>query len=1184
MAEFTHLHVHSEFSLLDGLGRINDLIARAKELGFDSLALTDHGNMYGALDFYKACKKAGIKPIIGCEVYVASRSRHDKEAKFDQERNHLLLLAENNIGYKNLLQLVTKANLEGYYYKPRVDWELLRTHSEGIICTSACLGGQIQQAILQGDMKRAREITRFYADTFGPGNFFIEIQKHNLQDEEVVNPALIAIAQEMGLPLIVTNDVHYVRSDDVEAQDVLVAIQTGKSVTDPDRFSMKETPDLYLKSTEEMAALFPEHPEAMSNTVKIAERCTVELEIGGEWELPHFPVPEGHTVDTYLKQKVYEGMQWRYGINSAQQDMLTEDQKAIIARADYELDVIAKKGYSAYFLIVSDFTVWAKNQGIAVGPGRGSAAGSIVSYCMNITGIDPMYFELPFERFLNPFRPSPPDIDMDFEDVRRDEVIRYVTEKYGVGHVAQIITFGKMEAKAAIRDVGRALGFPYADPDRLSKLIPLGASIKKAVDTVPELKELYMTNPEYRRLLDMARKIEGLTRHASVHAAGVVVAPKPMTEYCPLQREAHGDKIITQFDAHGLEDMGLLKIDFLGLRNLTIISNATKIIAKERHESIDLDHLPLDNTSAYKVLASGETTGIFQLESSGMRQYIKQLKPTTIFDLMAMVALYRPGPMNFIPQYIERKRNPSLVEYLDPRMEHILDRSFGLIVYQDDVLSIALELAGYDWGEVDKFRKAIGKKIVAEMAAQKEKFFGQIIERGMKPDAVQQLWDQIETFAGYGFNKAHAASYGYVAYVTAYLKANYPAEFMCAVLSAESGDAEKVAQAIGECERLGIAVLPPSVNHSKVSFAVEDKNIRFGLLAIKNVGEGAIEAIEAARQAGGSFSSLDELLYRVQGNQLNKRALESLIKAGAMDEIGSRAALLLVLDQVVEKVGRSKKLTSQSGLFDDLDDRPDSVAATQLPDVPEAPLLERATWEKELMGLYITANPLKQVQQQLDGRVSHTLAAITEDHVGANVTVGGMVTSLRKIYTKASNAEMAFVAISDGTATLEVIVFPKVYEQCKQCLIDDAVVVAAGRIDNKDERGLKILAETVRPVDEMGAAIHHTAQAVIRPERPKADTVASSPVIWRENALVITVPKAGRAELLQQLKRLFEAYPGHTGITLVLPNGPTGPKMMTVPMKVEVVPALLQSLQQTFDLPAGSLNNLLTLPSATAIN
>lgn len=1174
-ATFAHLHVHSEFSLLDGLGRINDLVSRAKELGFESLALTDHGNMYGAVDFYKACKKADIKPIIGCEVYVASRSRHDKEAKFDQERNHLILLAKNNTGYKNLLQLVTKANLEGYYYKPRVDWELLKLHHEGIICTSACLGGQIQQAILQGDMARAKEITKFYADTFGEGNFYMEIQNHNLKDEEVVNPALISIAQEMNLPLIVTNDVHYVRQGDVEAQDVLVAIQTGKTVNDPDRFSMKETPDLYLKSTEEMAALFPDHPEAMSNTLKIAEQCNVELAIGGEWVLPHFPVPEGHTVDSYLHQQVYEGVKWRYGFDPIQPE-LTEAQQVVKTRADYELEVIAKKGYSAYFLIVSDFTVWAKNQGIAVGPGRGSAAGSLVSYCMNITGIDPIYFELPFERFLNPLRPSPPDIDMDFEDVRRDEVIRYVTEKYGVDHVAQIITFGKMEAKAAIRDVGRALGFPYADPDRLSKLIPLNTSIKKAIDTVPELKQLYQSNPDYKRLLDMAQNIEGLIRHASVHAAGVVIAPRPMTDFCALQREAHGDKIITQLDAHGLEDMGLLKMDFLGLRNLTIVSNATKIIGKAGHQAIDLDHLPLDNMAAYKVLSSGETTGIFQLESSGMRQYIKQLKPSTIFDLMAMVALYRPGPMNFIPQYIERKRDPSKVVYLDPRMEKILDRSFGLIVYQDDVLSIALDIAGYDWGEVDKFRKAIGKKIVSEMASQKEKFFSQIIERGMDPEAVKLLWDQIETFAGYGFNKAHAASYGYVAYMTAYLKANYPAEFMCAVLTAESGDAEKIAQVIGECERLGIQVLPPSVNHSRVSFEVEGKDIRYGLLAIKNVGEGAIESMEAARLAGGAFTSLDDLLYRVQGSQLNKRALESLIKAGAMDDLGSRAALLLVLDQVIEKISRSKKANTQNGLFDSLDDHDQAVTATPLPEVEETPLLERALWEKELMGLYITANPLKQVEKQLDGKVSHTLAAINEDMVGARVTVGGMITAMRKIFTKANNSEMAFVTISDGTASLEVIVFPKTYEICRQALIADSVVVANGRVDNKDERGLKVLAETLGPADEV-AVMHSTMQAEERPAKrePLSEPeLPHSPILWSDDRLVITVPKAGRTELLQQLKRLFEAYPGSVPVTLILPNGPTGPKSMTVPMKVALAEPFIVSLQQTFHLPEGTLTQL----------
>ncbi len=1160
MADFVHLHVHSEYSMLDGLGRIPDLIARAKELGFEALALTDHGNMYGALEFYKQCKKAGIKPILGCEVYVATRSRHDKEAGFDQERNHLLLLAENLQGYKNLLQLVTKANLEGYYYKPRVDWELLQMHSEGIICTSACLGGQIQQAILKGDLTRAREVTKFYQDTFGKDNFFMEVQDHKLKDEEVVNPVLLQFAEEYKIPLIVTNDVHYVRAEDVEAQDVLVAIQIGKNVDDPSRFSMKETPDLYLKTAEEMAQVLPNHPEAMANTVKIAERCNVEIQIGGDWVLPYFPVPEGHNVDTYLREKVYEGMKWRYDVDgSIPLEELSDKDKTIRQRADYELEVIATKGYSAYFLIVSDFTVWAKDQGIAVGPGRGSAAGSLVSYCMNITGIDPIYFELPFERFLNPFRPSPPDIDMDFEDVRRDDVIRYVTEKYGVDHVAQIITFGKMEAKAAIRDVGRALGFPYADPDRLSKLIPTGNSITKAIDTVPELKELYATNPDYKRLLDMAKQLEGLIRHASVHAAGVVVAPRPMTEFSPLQREAHGEKIITQYDAHGLEDMGLLKIDFLGLRNLTIISNANKIIQKERNITVDLDNLPLDDLPAYKVLSSGETTGIFQLESSGMRQYIKQLQPSTIFDVMAMVALYRPGPMNFIPQYIERKRDPSKVVYLDPRMDKILDRSFGLIVYQDDVLSLAIDMAGYDWGEVDKFRKAIGKKIVSEMAAQKEKFFTQIIERGMAKEAVEELWLQIETFAGYGFNKAHAASYGYLAYMTAYLKANYPAEFMCAVLTAESGDSEKVAQAISECERMNIKVLPPNISYSSYSFKVEDGNVRFGLTAIKNVGEGPVSAIENARLANGEFSSLDDLVSRATGGSLNKRALESLIKAGALDDMGPRSALLAILDSVIEKVSKGRGSANQGSLFDTLEDNSSTkVAATPLPSIDEASLLERAAWEKELMGLYITSNPLKKVEKDLYGKVTHTLGAIDDEVVGQVVTAGGMITKMRKIYTKASNAEMAFVSISDGTAELEIVIFPKTYEVCKQYLIEDAIVVVNGRVDNKDERGIKILAESLIDSQDVAHALHSTQAATLK-----------TPLVMSDQHIIISIPAMGQAALLQDLRKIIDSHPGGTEVSLVLPGGSGNQRTMKLPMKVDGRSAeLQQQLSSLLGLPA----------------
>lgn len=1153
MAKFAHLHVHSEYSLLDGLGKIPDLIARAKELGHEHLALTDHGNMYGALEFYKQCNKAGIKPIIGCEVYVASRSRHDKEVRFDQERNHLILLAENNAGYQNLLQLVTKANLEGYYYKPRVDWEILKMHSEGIICMSACLGGQIQQAILQDDIKRAREVTEFYLDCFGRGNFFMEIQNHNLDDEKKVNPMLIKFAEEYDIPLVLTNDVHYVRKDDVEAQDVLVAIQTGKTVDDPTRFSMRDMPTLYMKSTEEMAQLFPDHPEAMENTLKIAERCNVEIKLGGDWIWPYFPVPEGDTVDTHLRNLVYEGMKWRYGVDAAiDLEQLPDEHKIIRARVDYELDVIAKKGYSAYFLIVSDFTVWAKNQGIGVGPGRGSAAGSIVSYCMNITGIDPIFFDLPFERFLNPFRPSPPDIDMDFEDVRRDEVLKYVTDKYGADHVAQIITFGRMESRGAIRDVGRALGFPYADPDKIAKLIPQGMPIKKAIDSVHELKQMYTTNASYKRLMDFAMKIEGMVRHSSVHAAGVVIAPRPMSEFTPLQREAKGERITTQFDMHGVEEIGLLKMDFLGLRNLAIISNAVKTVKQVRNEEVDLDHLSLDNVPAYKMLASGETTGIFQLESAGMRKYIRELKPTTIFDVAAMVALYRPGPMNFIPQYIERKRDASKVVYLDPRLDKILDKSLGLIVYQDDVLAIAIEMAGYDWGEVDKFRKAIGKKILSEMAAQKEKFYKQIIERGMEPKVVDELWHQIETFAGYGFNKAHAASYGYVAYVTAYLKANYPSEFMCAVLTAESGDAEKVAQAIQECERINIKVLPPNVNFSGRSFQVEGENVRFGLVGIKNVGDGPIAAIEQARAEGGPFTSLDDFVSRTKGS-VNKRAIESLIKAGAMDEFGSRQALLTVMDAVVEKFSRSRGNENQTGLFDMLEEPQTLVAATTLPEVEEASLMERAGWEKELMGLYITANPLKKVGKDLDGKVTHTLAAISNDMVGMRVTVGGMVTALRKIFTKANNSEMAFVTINDGTAEQEIIVFPKTYEACRACLLDEAVLVVSGKVDNKDDRGLKVLADTIELADDVTMDMY-TTQGFVAP------TVQES----EENGLVITVPKDGRAALLQQLKSVIESNPGDTAITLVLPNGPSGPKTMLLPIKVDANSAVIQKITSIF--------------------
>ena len=824
-SDFIHLHTHSEFSLLDGLGKLDHLIERARSFGMDALALTDHGAMYGAFKFYLKAKAAGIKPIIGVETYVARRSRFDKEGKIDTDPYHLILLAKNETGYKNLMSLVTVAHLEGFYYKPRIDWESLVKHHEGIIALSACLQGQLASLLREGKNDEAKKTAHAYSELFGPDHYYIELQKHPhipLQDE--INGKLIELSRLLGIPLVATNDIHYVDPSDAEAQEILLCVQTQHTMLEKDRpLSMIESPDFYMRSPDEMKGLFIQYPDAIKNTRKIADMCDLTLSVG-KWILPRYPLEQSETPAGILHEFVNEHKKKKYPI------LTPEIQK----RIDYELDIINTKGYSTYFLIVSDFVNWAKNHGIAVGPGRGSAAGSVVSYILGITGINPLFFNLPFERFLNPSRPSPPDIDLDFADDRRDEVIAYVTEKYGADKVAQIITFGTMEARGAVRDAGRALGMPYSKPDRIARMIPLGfqggpMTIDKALQQSAELALAYQSEPETKKLLDVARKLEGVARHASVHAAGVVIADKPIVEYTPLQRESRGDRVVTQYDMYtvGEDGVGLLKMDFLGLRNLTIMSQTLSFIRNTKQKDIDLQNIPLDDKKTYHMLAIGETTGVFQLESSGMRRYIKELKPTNIFDLMAMVALFRPGPMQVIPEFIRRKHDRSLITYPDTRLEDVLKQSYGIIAYQDDVLLTAITLAGYTWGDADKLRKAVGKKIPTEMKKQKEKFIKGCVTNGLTGSKAEMIFNLIEPFAGYGFNKAHAACYAMIAYETAYLKANFPVEYMTAVLTAESrantGPTrdEKMSTVITECRRMDIELLPPEINTSQVEFTIE---------------------------------------------------------------------------------------------------------------------------------------------------------------------------------------------------------------------------------------------------------------------------------------------------------------------------------------------------------------------------
>lgn len=1068
MGDFVHLHTHSEYSLLDGLGKLPDLISKAKEFGMKSLAITDHGAMYGSFKFYMKAKAAGINPILGVETYVARRSRHDKEAKIDTDPYHLLLLAKNDVGYRNLMKIVTKAHLEGYYYKPRCDWELLKEYHEGVICTSACVQGQVASLLREEKDNEAERVASQYAELFGPGNYYIEIQRHpSIPFIEPLNQKLIKLARKLGLPLIATNDIHYVNAEDAYAQEILLCVQTQKTILDKDRpLSMLNCPDFYMRSPDEMKQLFLDVPESIENSLRIAEQCNIELPVG-KWILPKFPIPKEFTPESYLIKIIEERIPGKY-------PHFTEDMRK---RLNYELDIINKKGYTNYFLIVADFVNWAKDNAIAVGPGRGSAAGSMVTFILNITGVDPLYFNLPFERFLNPYRPSAPDIDLDFADDRREEVIQYVTQRYGEDKVASIITFGTMEARGAVRDAGRALGMTYAQTDRLAKMIPPGVqghsmSILKAIELSPELKLASQSEEDTKKLIQVAQRLEGVSRHASVHAAGIVISDKDLTDYVPLQRESKGDRIITQYDMYtvGEDGVGLLKMDFLGLRNLTIMSQTLKFIKETKNIDIDIGKIPLDDTKTYAMLASGETTGIFQLESAGMRRYIKELKPTAIFDLMAMVALYRPGPMAVIPEFIARKHDPSKITYPDPRLQDVLKTSYGIICYQDDVLLTSIALAGYTWEDADKLRKAVGKKIQSEMVKQREKFIDGCVKNGLTKQKAEDIFGLIEPFAGYGFNKAHAACYAMIAYQTAYLKSNYTVEFMTAVLTAESrantGETrdEKISMIIEECRRMGIGLLPPDLNKSDIEFSIQDGKVRFGLTAIKNVGQAAIDTMLEARNVDGPFASLSDFIRRVDLSKVNRKTLESLIRAGAMDAFGSRAKLLSGVTSILEVAHRQKKNVAhgQVGLFDDEPDETPSLS-DMFPDIPELPQDQILAAEKELLGFYFSAHPMSRIRAHFEKLKAIEIVTINDEMVGTRLNVCGMVTSLKKIFTKSSNQEMAFIKLSDLTGSIEVVVFPKLFAKHPDLWQSDEILLISGKVDEKDDR-ITFLAEEAKRV------------------------------------------------------------------------------------------------------------------------
>ncbi|MBI2670314.1 MAG: DNA polymerase III subunit alpha [Candidatus Yanofskybacteria bacterium] len=1088
--KFVHLHTHTHYSLLDGLTQIDELVARVKELGMEAVAITDHGSMYGAIEFYQKAKKAGIKPIIGCEMYV-TENMYDKRpsggsGKSNGNYFHLVLLAENNAGYQNLIKLVTAAHLEGFYYKPRVDKNLLRQHGEGLIALSACLGGEISRALLSNQYDKAKKVAQEYDEIFGRGNFFIEVQQHpKLEEQNLASKKLIELARETGIPLVATQDSHYLRSEDAHAQDVLLAVQTGNEVGDKDRLTMRND-DFSLLPPEKMAEKFAEIPEALENTSKIADRCNVELTLG-KFIFPDFKLEPGKTADQMLDELTMSGAV-KHGLN---------DDPEAEKRRHFELEIIKNKNYSPYFLVVADLIRFARESNIYTTV-RGSVAGSLVAYLSGITNVNPIEFQLPFERFLNPFRPSAPDIDMDFADNRRQEVIEYAKKKYGSDKVAQIGTFGTMMARGAVRDVARALGKPYEFGDRIAKLIPMGSqgfpmTIDHAIKLEPELKNLYDQNAEVAEILDIAKKLEGTVRHVSVHAAGVVIAPRPLTEYVPIQFDPKGkDNLITQYDMHtvGEDGVGLTKLDFLGIRNLAILENAVSLVEKYRGITIDIEKIPFDDKETFSMLAKGETEGLFQLNGSGMTKHLMDLKPTTIHDINAMVALYRPGPINNIPEYIARKHGRSPIKYFHPKAQKFLDKSYGILVYQDDLLFTAMELAGYNWESVDKFRKAVGKKIPAEMAKQHQIFVeGCQTHSGITKQQAEQIWNLFEPFQGYGFNKAHAACYGRVAYQTAYMKAHFPAEYMCAVLTAESGDMEKIAAIITECQRMEIPVLPPDINSSLKDFTIikggkdpdaksikdsrfsnhawheENRDqIRFGLLTIKNFGEGVADAVIAERNTGGIFQNIEDFVTRVQNKDLNKKSLESLIKCGAMDVFGERATLFANIEQLLYYSRESTKTQSsgQISLF------AGPEAGVTLPPLrlavaEPATRAEKLMWEKELLGLFISDHPLKDYQQQLDFEKGLTqIKNISSNRNGGQIKIGGMVTKIQKIITK-QGKPMIFSWIEDMTGKIETVVFPNVLEANPEAFAENKVVVISGKLNDRD--GIpKILCDTVRPI------------------------------------------------------------------------------------------------------------------------
>ncbi len=1141
-APFVHLHAHSMYSLYDAIGDVHDLVARAKELGYDAVALTDHGGLYGAIEFYEAATKAGIKPIIGVEAYLAPNKHTDKRAGIDNHSTHLTLLAETTEGYKNLLNLISKAFLDGFYYKPRMDKALLREFREGIICLSGCAKGEIAKAVQAHDTAKAEELIATYRDIFGPDHFFLELVYRPESPSQIeINEGLIELGRRLGVPVVATKNTHYLHEDDREAQDALVCIHDGKTLNDPNRVSTAFA-DASFCAPDVMIEGFKQVPEAIENSRKIADRCNVKLELGKNL-LPRFDVPDGKTEFSYMKELCEKGLFERYP------DL--EKQKEARERLEFELSVIERMGFAAYFLIVQDYINWAKDHGVIVGPGRGSAAGSVAAYCLKITNIDPLHYGLLFERFLNPDRISMPDIDTDFDDMHRAQVIQYVTEKYGAARVAGIITFGTMAARAAVRDVGRVLGLPYGDVDRIAKIVPPPVQgrhipLEESKSEAPELKQAYETDPRVKRLIDLAIRLEGTTRHASQHACGIVIAPEDLVHFAPLQKAQGGDcEQVIQYSLHSVDVSGLLKMDFLGLSNLTVIRDCLEIIEAVHGDKVNIDAIPLHDQKTFELLGRGDTTGVFQLESDGMKKYIRELKPTVIEDIIAMVALYRPGPMQFIDSFIARKHGREKIVYKHELTENALRTTYGLPIYQEQVMQVAKDMAGFTGGQADTLRKAMGKKIAKLMAEMKVKFVEGSMAKGVSKEIAEEIFQQFEEFAAYGFNKSHAACYAVIAYQTAYLKAHYPECFMAALLNSDCLNIDRVSIEVEECRRMGIEVLPPDVNESFIRFSVVkgQNRLRFGLLAIKGLGEDVVAEIIRERKTNGSYKDLTDFVSRAKGKSFNRRSLESLIKAGALDRFLDRNALYFNIETILayhKRLAEEAK-SGQSSLFA-LPGLITQQPPLQLKPAPTASLTEILSWEKELLGLYVSSHPFREYQERLS-RLFIPIKDLGQYKKEKSVRMGGMMMSAKKILTK-NNEPMVFLKMADTTGEIEAVVFPRVYKEKPELWQEgDRALVLTGRVQEKDEE-LKFLVETgyeltpenmdavAEYVEHLGTGGGGTAQEAPPPKK-------------RQSVVELTVRAQMPMSLLEALKGIFAKHPGIYPVEFYVNHGEGKQKVIT---------------------------------------